>query len=425
MRARLASLLFAGGCTAIAPFGSFTTGDAGDGLDAGPALFCAQDSGPFTFDAGPPPGPGEICNRRDDDGDLRADEDLLGVDSLVVVPEITRVGEQMRSARGIRPDTFLVAFDSADPATLGRLRVAEVQIGVGVVQETLSATPTGPFDVASIRGGYAVVWTEAGQIRFARLSPCDLGADSLTLATANPTALSIASTPSGDGLFVSWIEGDALAGVHVGLLGDPTVGAVGRVSAGAQINVSVAATSDAGWVASVERADTHTIVVRRLGTDGGFGPASGPIFAPLPPPAGFGYDHVEAIVDVDGFLIVSADTTDGTTPGPARAREIELPGVRLAVWREYGAPGRAVLAAAANDGSVSSGLLMSLNNDPYLVRVGANPDGILSTDSLAGRPGFEGRGWRTLVGFAEGPYRYVAVGHTPALDLQYQAVLCP
>lgn len=423
MRALVPFVLLLGGCTALAPFGGLTTGDlAADAGDAG-APSCA-DAGAYAYDAGPPVDAGagvEVCNRRDDDGDVRVDENVLRVGAPMVVETVGGVGEHLRASEGLRPDTVVAAFTSSAASTRGRLRVAEVRIGGGVHEALVGDGPVGAFDVATGVDGYVVAWSEAGEVRLAVVGPCASVGPTRTLAMADASHVRVATSVDGTEAFVVWVAGGVLAGVRVGLVGEPAVGPVAVLEGPMHSEAAVAVAASSGWVAAVERrAGGDAVVLRSLSREGVFGPGveldtsligAGPL------------SSVSVTTDPEDFLILAVHLGDGAVRGPGFAQEIRLPAMRLQAARRYG--GEARILDAANDGSASSGLLLELGGDFAVERVGANPDGFLSTDPPEGVPVLTRLGWLALVGFREGPYRFVVVGRDAAGALQLQPIACP
>lgn len=423
MRALCLAVL-ASGCTAIAPFGELVTGDGGGQRDSGPAPTCG-DAGPFTYDAGPPVDAGagvEACNRRDDDGDYRVDENLLSAAAARVVPGVDGVGDRLRASEGLRPDTVFAAFVSTASATRGRLRVAEARIGGDAREVVVGEGAVTAFDVATAVDSYVVAWSEAGEVRLARVEDCGVVGSTVTLASGEATHVRLATSADGSEAYVVWVDAaGAVHGARVDVRGAPAAGPVGVLDAATHVEAAVAVGASSGWVAVIERRTAGDVVVlRSLGRDGTFGLGVDVDSASL---VGTGpLQNVNVVIDPEDFMILSFDLGDGVTMGPGYAQEIRLPELRLQAARRYG--GEALVLDSANDGSASSGLLLRLGGDFAVERVGANDDGFLSTDESGEVPSLTRSGWLALVGFREGPFRFAAVGRDAAGALSIQAVLC-
>ena len=427
MRRTIPLAILLGGCTAIAPFGDFRSEEVDGGAtdsgtgDSGPAPMC-EDGGVFSFDAGPVPTPtgSEVCDRQDNDGDIRADENLFAADAPSVA-EVPNLGDQLRATAGLRPDSVFVAFNSAASASRGHLRIAEVQLGTSVAQErVLSGAPVGVFDVAAGIGKYIVVWVEANMVRFATIDPCGLSpTTTITLDTSGASSLRVETTEVGNAAIVAWVTtAGSLAAVRVDITSAPVIGPTATAGAGPGnrfVEAAVATAQGRGWIAAIQRGpDDDSVTLRGLNDAGALGATvhtNGTLEGNGP------FQNINLVGDPEDFVILTYDTVGG----PAYGREIQLPAINLRTARLWG--GDATIFDSANDRSPTSAVLLSLGSFA-VERVGATPDSQLSTDAPANVPILAPTGWLAIVGFREGPYRYAAVGRDGSGALQYQTVRC-
>ncbi len=422
------------GCTLIAPFGDLTSVqgdagdgvdagevDAGDGVDAGEPMACG-DAGSFVFDAGPMVDPMgvEVCNRLDDDTDGRYDENVLRTNVAELVPGISGVGERIEAAPSTRGDTYLALFESADPATLGRLRAAEVQVGGAAREATLSDGLVGDFDVALTARGYAVVWVEDATVRFGLIDPtCGIAPTSVQdLAELEATRVRVAANATGTEVYVVWIEmSGQLSGTRVDLRGaTPDRGPIGDAMGMAR-DVALTVAGGQAYVATIQGPvmPPHAVTLRGLNPMGMFGP---PAMMNTAFEGDGPFDGVNLTSDPESFLIL----TYHTVAGSIWASEVQAPALFTRGRRRFGGMGR--VFDSANDASPSSGTVMDLEGQFAVARIGANPDGELSTDEVGMVPFLSARGWRAIVGYSAGPFRYVVVGRDASGGLKHQTVTC-
>lgn len=422
MRARplgLAALL--SGCTLVAPFGDLTTGDVDGGgrRDGGPSMCLMRPMLPMEEPL--PMGMGtEVCNRVDDDGDGLLDTDTLVVEPARGFPALDRVLD-VRGARGAVDQSVAVVYTVGD-GLADELRIAELFLppGFDPVIGTLRTGAIGGFDVDRVRDGYAVAFSEGGDIRFGLARDCDLsfGEGVISLASGESSHVRVAAIDPLT-VLVTWEVGaDGVAAAIVDVReGTPSVSAMhpsllADMSLGGGHDPS--AFHDGAGVGQVAFAARDS-----MGQEGVFlrpvGTVLGSLTTVVLANAFFGagpFADPAGAASSTGALWVALDEAAPSTSAFVTGSVVSA--------RRYGPPA-SILGIAASD-TVDVGVMMDFAGSPLIERVGPDVGGDFSQDSRGITLALER--WRDLIGVPRGRTRYVVVGTRGGGMLAAQHVGC-
>ncbi len=422
MRAHLRGLAaLLSGCTLVAPFGDLTTGDVDGGArrDGGPDLCLMRPMLPMEEPL--PMGMGtEVCNRVDDDGDGLLDTDTLVVEPARGFPAIDRVLE-VRGARGAGDQSVAVVYTVGD-GLADELRLAELFLppGFDPVIGTLRTGAISGFDVDRVRDGYAVAFSEAGDVRFGLARDCDLsfGERVISLASGESEHVRVAAIDPLT-VLVTWAagEGDVAAAIVELDDGMPRVGAMHPsllAAMGLTAGHDPTAFHDGAGVGQVAFAARNS-----MGQEGVFlrpvGTVVGALTTVVLANAFFGagpFADPAGAASSTGALWVALDEEAPSTSAFVTGSVVSA--------RRYGPPA-SILGIAASD-TVDVGVMLDFAGSPLIERVGPEVGGDFSQDTRGLMLALER--WRDLVGVPRGRTRYVVVGTRGGGVLAAQHVGC-